>query len=68
MVGWTVGEPDISFRLVDEEGAVVPLKRAVRWTRNDIIDAMGSEFGDYVFNAGFLQGWSGRSAWVASFA
>ena len=59
VVGWTVGEPDISFRLVDEEGAVVPLKGAVRWTRNDIIDAMGSEFGDYVFNAGFLQGWSG---------
>ena len=59
VVGWTVGEPDVSFRLVDEEGAVVPLDAAARWTRNDIIEAMNRDFGDYAFNAGFLQGWSG---------
>ena len=55
----TVGEPDVSLRLVDEQGAVVPLHHAARWTRNDIIEAMSRDFGDYVFNAGFLQGWSG---------
>jgi glycosyl transferase family 2 len=59
VVGWTVGEPDLSFRLVDEQGAVVPLTAAARWSRNDIIEAMSRDFGDYVFNAGFLQGWSG---------
>ena len=59
IVGWTVAEPDVSFRLVDEEGLVVPLESAARWTRNDIVKAMFSDFGDYAFNAGFLQGWSG---------
>ena len=34
------------------------LTGAARWTRNDIVDAMSRDFGDYVFNAGFLQGWS----------
>ena len=59
VVGWTVGEPDVSFRLVDDRGAVVSLGGAARWTRNDIIEAMSRDFGDYVFNAGFLQKWSG---------
>ncbi len=60
VVGWTVSEPDVSFRLAGEQGAVVPLNGAARWTRNDIIEAMSRDFGDYVFNAGFLQGWSGE--------
>ena len=59
VVGWTVGEPDVAFHLVDEDGAVVPLDHAARWTRNDIIEAMSRDFGDYVFNSGFLQAWSG---------
>ena len=50
------------------EGGVVSLKRAARWTRNDIVDAMSRDFGDYVFNAGFLQGGAGPCAWAASCA
>ena len=34
VVGWTVGEPDVNFRLVDDRGAVVSLSGAARWTRN----------------------------------
>jgi len=58
VVGWTVSEPDVRFRLVDDLGAVVSLGNAARWTRNDIVEAMNRDFGDYVFNAGFLQKWS----------
>ena len=59
VIGWTVGEPDVRLRLADERGAVVPLDGAARWTRHDIVEAMSRDFGDYAFNAGFLQGWSG---------
>ena len=59
LIGWTVGEPDVRLRLADERGAVVPLDGAARWTRHDIVEAMSRDFGDYVFNAGFLQGWNG---------
>ena len=58
VIGWTVGEPDVRFRLADERGAVVALYGAARWTRHDIVEAMSRDFGDYVFDAGFLQGWS----------
>jgi GT2 family glycosyltransferase len=37
----------------------VPLDSAARWTRHDIVEAMSRDFGDYAFNAGFLQRWSG---------
>jgi GT2 family glycosyltransferase len=59
VIGWTVGEPDVRLRLADERGAVVPLDGAARWTRHDIVEAMGRDCGDYAFNAGFLQRWSG---------
>jgi GT2 family glycosyltransferase len=59
VVGWTVCEPGVSFSLVDDRGSVVSLSGASRWTRNDITEAMSGDFGDYVFNAGFLQKWSG---------
>jgi hypothetical protein len=59
VIGWTVGEPDVRFHLADERGAVVPLDGAARWTRDDIVDAMSQDFGDYAFNAGFLQRWIG---------
>jgi len=59
VVGWTVGEPDVNFRLVDDRGAVIALSGAARWTRRDIVDAMSRDFGDYTFNAAFLQRWSG---------
>ena len=60
MIGWNVGEPGLRFYLVDEAGCVVALASAARWTRNDIVEAMAREFGDYANDAGFLQGWSGR--------
>ena len=59
VVGWTVGEPDARFRLVDDRGVVVTLSAAARWTRDDIVEAMSRDFGDYAFNAGFLQAWGG---------
>jgi GT2 family glycosyltransferase len=59
VIGWTVGEPDVRFRLADERGAVVSLDGAARWTRHDIVETMSRDFGDYAFNAGFLQRWSG---------
>ena len=68
VIGWTVGEPDVRFRLADDRGAVVSLDGAARWTRHDIVEAMSRDFGDYAFNAGFLQGWSGGSAWAAGSA
>ena len=58
-IGWTVSEPDVRFHLVDDRGAVVSLAGAARWTRDDIVEAMSRDFGDYAFNAGFLQKWSG---------
>ncbi len=60
VIGWGVGEPGLRFYLVDEDGCVVALAAAARWTRNDIVEAMGCEFGDYAYDAGFLQGWNGR--------
>ena len=57
-IGSTVGEPDVRFRLADE-GMVAPLDSAARWTRHDIVEALKPDFGDYAFNAGFLQRWSG---------
>jgi hypothetical protein len=59
VVGWTVSEPDVCFYLVDDRGGVFSLRNAARWTRTDIVEAMSRDFGDYVFNAGFLQKWSG---------
>ena len=58
VLGWTVSEPGVRFHLVDDRGAAVSLRGAARWTRNDIVEAMSSDFGDYAFNAGFLQKWS----------
>ena len=57
-MGWTVSEPGVRFHLVDDRGAAVSLGDAARWTRNDIVEAMSRDFGDYAFNAGFLQKWS----------
>ncbi len=59
VIGWSVGEPGLRFYLVDEGGYVVDLASAARWTRGDIVEAMGREFGDYANDAGFLQGWKG---------
>jgi O-antigen biosynthesis protein len=59
IIGWTVGDPHVRFRLADERGAVVPLDGAARWTRHDIVEAMSRDFNDYAFNAAFLQRWSG---------
>ena len=56
-IGWTVAEPGLRFALVDEKGQHVALDNAARWTRNDILEAVGGEFGAYAFEAGFLQGW-----------
>ncbi len=58
ILGWTVSEPGVRFYIVDDPGDVVSLGDAARWTRHDIVDAMGGDFGDYAFNAGFLQKWS----------
>jgi hypothetical protein len=56
-IGWTVAEPGLRFALVDEHGRHIGLDNAARWTRNDILEAIGGEFGAYAFEAGFLQGW-----------
>ncbi|WP_126400982.1 glycosyltransferase [Blastochloris tepida] len=57
VVGWTVQVPGVTLALIDQRGRIVPLAEAVRWHRPDIVDAFSSEFGNFTFNAGMLQGW-----------
>lgn len=57
IVGWAVTLPGVKVGLLDSSGRLVLLDHAVRWHRPDIVDAFGNEFGNYTFNAGFLQGW-----------
>ena len=57
IVGWVVNLPDIKLALVDAAGETVWLTDAIRWSRADIVQAFGHEFGNYTFNGGMLQAW-----------
>jgi len=57
IVGWVVNLPDIKLALVDAAGKSVWLTDAIRWSRADIVQAFGHEFGNYTFNGGMLQAW-----------
>lgn len=56
-VGWAVNLPGVKLALIDQAGRTVPLMRAIRWHRQDIVEALCSDFGNYTFNAGLLQAW-----------
>ncbi|WP_181017458.1 glycosyltransferase [Methylobacterium sp. V23] len=54
IVGWSVSEPTYQILAVSDDGSVCSLADAVRWTRNDITEAFGAEFGAFTADAGFL--------------
>jgi O-antigen biosynthesis protein len=56
-VGWAANLPGVRLCLIDPAGRIVPLARAIRWHRADIVQALGQDFGNYTFNAGLLQAW-----------
>ena len=57
VIGWAVTLPGTTVALIDASGRLCSMERAIRWHRPDIVDACGSEFGNFTFNAGFLQSW-----------
>jgi GT2 family glycosyltransferase len=57
VIGWAVHLPGVDLVLLDQAGRVVPLDGAIRWYREDIVEAFGRDFGNYTFNAGMLQAW-----------
>ncbi len=57
VAGWIVTLPGVKAALMDTRGNIEWLDRAVRWHRNDIVEAYSAEFGNLTFNAGFLQAW-----------
>lgn len=57
VVGWLVELPGMRTALADSYGNLEWLDNAVRWHRTDIVEAFGGQFGNFTFNAGFLQSW-----------
>lgn len=59
IVGWAAAEPRIHFALIGDDGRFKYLTQAVRWNRQDVMEATSHELGGYAFDAGFLQFWEG---------
>jgi GT2 family glycosyltransferase len=57
VIGWAVNLPGVQLVLLDQAGHLVPLDGAIRWFREDIVEAFGRDFGNYTFNTGMLQAW-----------
>lgn len=62
VAGWAVGEPGVAFYLADDGGQSQDMSGAARWNRDDIIQAMGSEFGVHARDGGVLQAWNHKLA------
>jgi GT2 family glycosyltransferase len=57
VIGWTVNLPGVKLALLDPTGRMMPLASAIRWYREDIVQAVGQDYGNYTFNSGMLQAW-----------
>jgi GT2 family glycosyltransferase len=57
VIGWTVSLPGVKLALLDTSGRMMELARAIRWHREDIVQATGQDYGNYTFNSGMLQAW-----------
>ncbi len=59
VVGWSISVPGSRVVLANEDGVVIGLDEAVRWHREDIVEAFNANFGNYALIAGMLQAWPG---------
>ena len=71
VVGWAVNLPGVELALLDQAGHAVSLAGAIRWYREDIVEAFGRDYGNYTFNAGMLQAWRlplriGGEIWIVA--
>jgi O-antigen biosynthesis protein len=57
LIGWAVNLPGVTLALLDPAGRMMPLAGAIRWYREDIVQAVGQDYGNYTFNSGLLQAW-----------
>jgi hypothetical protein len=57
VIGWTVNLPGVKLALLDPAGRMMELAGAIRWYREDIVGAVGQDYGNYTFNSGMLQAW-----------
>jgi GT2 family glycosyltransferase len=57
VIGWAVNLPGVKLALLDPAGRMIPLAGAIRWYREDIVQAVGQDYGNYTFNSGLLQAW-----------
>jgi GT2 family glycosyltransferase len=57
VIGWAVNLPGVKLALLDPAGRMMELAGAIRWYREDIVQAVGQDYGNYTFNSGMLQAW-----------
>jgi GT2 family glycosyltransferase len=57
VIGWAVNLPGVKLALLDSAGRMIALAGAIRWYREDIVQAVGHDYGNYTFNSGMLQAW-----------
>jgi O-antigen biosynthesis protein len=57
VIGWAVNLPGVQLALLDPAGRMMTLAGAIRWYREDIVQAVGQDYGNYTFNSGLLQAW-----------
>ena len=57
VIGWAVNLPGVKLALLDPAGRMMALDDAIRWYREDIVQAVGQDYGNYTFNSGMLQAW-----------
>jgi hypothetical protein len=57
VIGWAVNLPGVKLALLDPAGRMMALDGAIRWYREDIVQAVGQDYGNYTFNSGMLQAW-----------
>jgi GT2 family glycosyltransferase len=54
LIGWSIRVPPCEIVALSENGAIVSLDGASRWTRDDIIAGFGAEFGAFTYDSGYL--------------
>jgi GT2 family glycosyltransferase len=57
VIGWAVNLPGVKLALLDPAGRMMELDGAIRWYREDIVEAVGQDYGNYTFTSGMLQAW-----------
>lgn len=57
LAGWVVAQPGWELWLVDSEGNVESLDKALRYQREDIVELFRAQFGQHTVDAGFVMPW-----------